>query len=162
MWNQDKAKKRVDELIKNSPNIIAQSYTKQYLPLYNERLLRNEKQIIEKPLFDLPLDVAVKVNAVQFYINITNFSEILSSIDGDSERSAKELFKFLHTYYRVFDFIIDNSSAQRVDFHNARLHAAIIESGDENGKQKSILQAIELAQQIRDSIVLAFFFQKIL
>lgn len=149
MWKEEIAKQRIKELIDSAPKIKSIRYQEDYLPGFY-KMLEGDKSRSIKILHELPENTAVYVNTVQIYVNVSNLDNILFQDGEETTESHQQLLKFLHSYCYAFDKLISDSDAHRVDFHNARLHAAVIEEAGEAGKQKSILKAIKIAEEIAE------------
>lgn len=148
-WDYLRAKKRIKKEIEDAPIIEAKRYSDQYLPLYEMTAKRMEDSGGKRtpPLVNLEKGVAVLVDTVQIYINLTNFNEYLLSEGKETEASHKRALEFLHLYYSACDRVIEKSEAQRVDFHGARLHMVVLDSTGNGIDEAAIARALRLVKR---------------
>lgn len=142
-WNQQQARQRIRNLIDTAPDIQVQSFSDDYFPLYEAR--RRDKSLsdppISPPLFGLGHGMAVVVDTVQIYISITNYDEQLIENGVETEASHARALRFAHLYYSACDRVVEQSGAQRVDFHSARMHAVILGRSGGGITEEQIAQA---------------------
>jgi len=151
-WNHKAAQARIRQKMKDVPQVEIQGYSDGYYPTFLERqkTLRAEKLVApEKPLFDLPANSAILVNSVQIYVNIINYEEYRLEDGVETEESHKRALQFLHLHYSACDRVIENTKAQRVDFHSARLHAVVLEDATFGLTRASVIEALHLAKQLQ-------------
>lgn len=155
-WNIDRARKRVAGLLETVPQVMVESYS-DYLPrvLAENEIRKKQTLPTKRPLVDLPPTRAVLVDTVQVYATLVNYENFRLKEGRETEESHAEALAFLHLHYGACDRVIEGLSAQRVDFHGARVHAVVIEpSGAENARER-VLEGLDLAQQIMTLSALA-------
>lgn len=129
-WNEATALARINKLKGEVPAFDVQRF-EDYWPLYEARraILSSRKEPASPPLFSLPKGKAVVVDTVQIYIAIANYDEYRLDQGRETEASHERAMRLLHLYYSAADRAIETSRAQRVDFHNGRVHAVVLERG---------------------------------
>jgi len=153
-WNHATALKRINKLCNEVPDFDIQRFD-DYLPEYGvwKALAEARNQPTTPPLFNLPKGKAVVVNTVQIYIKIANYDEYRLEEGLETEASHERAMRLLHLYYSAADRVIEESAAQRVDFHNGRVHAVILEQGANSVTRETIGYAfafIEDFKQVAD------------
>lgn len=138
VWNYSKSEARIRRYMANGPSIEAdlgkiQSYSRQVL----------SKMATDAA--DFPLGRATLVEGVHLYGLLLDFDE-LAQHDRASEVGHARLLQFLDMNYRIWDALVEEEDAIRVDYHGPRLHAVVTEpAGDAVGQlQKAIALAVKL------------------
>jgi len=154
-WQHSVAHSRIRRLIDEAPSVTVSRFDDQYRPLYEDRMAKALANAGARtpPLFDLEKGEAVLVDTVQIYITITNYDDYRLHEGRETEASHARALEFLHFYYSACDRVIQDSAAQRVDFHGARMHAVVInEDGVEGrpGALKKALRFVREFQQVAD------------
>ncbi len=141
-WNRATALARIKKLKGQVPDFDVQSF-EDYRPLYeaDQAIRASKKQPATPPLFSLPKGKAVVVDTVQIYIAVTNYDEYRLDEGRETEASHERAMRLLHLYYSAADRAIEDSAAQRVDFHNGRVHAVVLERGKQGVTRETIAQA---------------------
>lgn len=150
-WQYGQAQQRIRELIKEAPDVDVRRFAEEYLPLYEMRkaALAAEDKSVTPPLFDLEKGKAIIVDTVQIYIAITNYDEYRIEEGRETEASHARALRFLHLYYSACDRVIEQTDAQRVDFHGSRMHAVILNPDKEEGRSEALLKALSFVRDFR-------------
>lgn len=151
-WNANNARRRIDELIDSVPEVKTERFAEEYLPRFRV-LSENAKlkglRFDDRPLFSLGSNEAVIVDGVHVYANLLSLNDYRLSEGVETEQSHARALNFLHMHYSACDRAVENCGAQRVDFHDGRMHAVIIEPlGDHNAGIR-VSKAIVLAEQLK-------------
>ncbi len=143
VWRHEKARQRIKKLISEAPEIEVGRFADEYMPLYEARRaeLDAKKERISPPLFDLSKGNAVLVETVQIYIGITNYDEYRIDEEQETVASHERALRFLHLYYSICDRVVEQSKAQRVDFHGSRMHAVVLDRAGAGVTQENIAEA---------------------
>ncbi len=149
-WNASRARARIEEFAANVPQIVAESYEDAYMPRYLEEAEQRRKSSIPvtRPLVNLAHTSAVIVDTVHVYANLVNYEEYKLDEGEESERAHARALNFLHLHYGACDRVIEDLTAQRVDFHGPRVHAVVIEPTGGAAQLDRVLAGLELAQQM--------------
>ncbi len=149
-WNAAAAQKRIDELIAEVPDFSVQKFD-EYLPLYEARrkadLALNRQ--VSPPLFSLDRGEAVVVNTVQIYASIVDYETFRLEEGIETEASHKRALSLLHFIYSAADRLIENSPAQRVDFHSGRVHSVVLERSNSGVSRESLGEALAFVEDFR-------------
>ena len=150
-WQHGLAQQRIRKLIDEAPEVDVRRFADEYMPLYEMRKaqLNASDQIITPPLFDLEKGKAVIVDTVQIYIAITNYDDYRIEEGRETEGSHAKALRFLHLYYSACDRVIEQTDAQRVDFHGSRMHAVILNPDKDQGRSEAILKALSFIRYFR-------------
>ena len=142
-WKEQTARDRIRALMNKSPQVNVRRFSDEYLPEYQKRrnVLAESGKSSSPPLFELPVGTAVLVDTVQIYIQMVNYDEFRLSEGRETEASHQRALQFLHLYYSACDRLAEKTSAQRVDFHGARMHAAVLDSGRSSIRPGRVLPA---------------------
>ncbi len=149
-WDMAKAQLRIDKLINDAPDIDIQRFN-QYLPLYEtQRALKAARsEPVSPPLFSLPKGKAIVVDTVQIYISITNYDEFRIDEGQETSASHERALRLLHLYYSAADRVIEDSPAQRIDFHSGRIHAVILETEGHGVSRETLGQALGFVEDFK-------------
>lgn len=149
-WDMAKAQSRIDKLINQAPAIDVQRFS-QYMPLYETQkaLMAARSEPVSPPLFSLPKGKAIVVDTVQIYISITNYDEFRMEKGQETSTSHERALRLLHLYYSAADRVIEESPAQRVDFHSGRVHAVILETEDGGVSRETLGQALAFVEDFK-------------
>ncbi len=150
-WQYGQAQQRIRELIREAPEVDVRRFEDEYLPLYEMRKaeLAVEDKAAAPPLFDLERGKAVIVDTVQVYIAITNYDDYRIEEGRETEGSHAKALRFLHLYYSACDRVIEQTDAQRVDFHGSRMHAVVLNPDGEEGRHETLLKAMSFVRDFR-------------
>lgn len=150
-WKESVARQRIQKALDDVPNVDVDRFADQYLPRYlkERQLLEDSGKSTSPPLFKLPKNKAVLVDTVQIYITLTNYDEYRLAEGRETEASHKEALSFLHLYYSACDRVAEKTLAQRIDFHGARMHAAILDRAGTGVTADSVAQAFEFVREFR-------------
>jgi class 3 adenylate cyclase len=89
---------------------------------------------------------AFLVTGAHLYGQILDFDRLVSENDQETERSHEFLLGTLHRHYQLWDNIVDDEDADRIDYHGGRMHGVVTEPGQSTRDQ--ILSAIGLAYRL--------------
>jgi class 3 adenylate cyclase len=92
---------------------------------------------------------AVLVEGVHMYGQLLDFDDlVVDEKRNETEASHKRVLEFLNAHYQVWDSIVEEDDALRVDFHGPRLHTVITEPAGNPRDQvrKSIALAAKLTE----------------
>jgi class 3 adenylate cyclase len=153
-WKYQQAQTRIRKLIEEAPSIEVQNFYDDYMPLYesNRAAMASVGGKQSPPLFDLPKGRAVVVDTVQIYVNIVNYNDIKLDDGQETEASHARALKFLHLHYSACDRVMQSCIAQRVDFHDGRMHAVVIDSTGNGVTSETLAEAFAF---IRDFQIVA-------
>lgn len=129
-WSTDVATGRINTLLAEVNDVIIVEYSK------------------DMSLENIPKSKAYKTDSVHLYIDILNLDEILATTDFEGETCHKRALKFLNLHYRAVDRILNECESLKVDFHNQRLHAAILKPYDSDSDR--VNKAVAIAKLIVD------------
>ncbi|SFA88913.1 hypothetical protein SAMN05421688_1503 [Poseidonocella pacifica] len=154
-WNEATALARINKLKGEAPDFNVLRF-EDYYRLYQEDMAMRAAQKLPStpPLFSLPRGKAIVVDTVQIYIAITNYDEFRLEEGHETEASHERAMRLLHLYYSAADRAIETSAAQRVDFHNGRVHAVVLEPGKHGVTRDTLAQAfafIDDFQRVADA-----------
>ncbi|UTW51918.1 hypothetical protein KFF05_00495 [bacterium SCSIO 12827] len=155
-WNEATALARIKKHVAEAPKFEVQRF-EEYRQLYETRevAFAAAMESITPPLFSLPKNQAVVVDTVQIYIAITNYDEYRLEEGVETEASHDRAMRLLHLYYSTADRVIENSSAQRVDFHSGRVHAVVLEQGNEGVTRETLAEAFAFIEDFQKVAVAA-------
>ena len=150
-WQYGQAQQRIRKLIDEAPEIDVRRFADEYMPLYEARkaVLKAANESVAPPLFDLQKGRAVVVDTVQIYIAITNYDDYRIEEGRETEASHAKALRFLHLYYSTCDRVIEQTDAQRVDFHGSRMHAVVLNPDGDEGRHDSLLKALSFIRDFR-------------
>lgn len=135
-WNEARSRKRIEEHLKTVPIMDDDmSLTKQRQMFVEAR---------SKGLMDrMSCSRAFVIEGAHMYGQLLDFEDLVLDSEGyESEASHDQLLRLLDAHYRLWDSIVENENADRVDYHGARMHAVVSTPG-------------EPAQQIERAVALA-------
>lgn len=155
-WNETTALARIKKHAEEAPDFEVQRF-EEYRRLYEaqESAFAAVKKSSTPPLFSLPRNQAVVVDTVQIYIAITNYDEYRLEEGVETEASHNRAMRLLHFYYSATDRVIENSSVQRVDFHSGRVHAVVLEPGNEGVTRETLAEAFAFVEDFKKVAVAA-------
>ncbi len=65
---------------------------------------------------------AFLVEGAHLYGHLLDFNELVSERNNqETEASHRNVLSFLNMHYRIWDSIVDDDEANRIDYHGARL-----------------------------------------
>lgn len=151
VWRYEKARSRIKKLIGEAPVVEVNRFADEYMPLYEARRshLETVKARVSPPLFDLEKGKAVLVDTVQIYIGITNYDEHRIEEGKETEASHERGLRFLHLYYSACDRVVEQTGAQRVDFHGSRMHAVVLDQTGSGVSRESVIDALAFISDFR-------------
>jgi class 3 adenylate cyclase len=139
-WNEERSIRRIREHQKTVPQF------EETITLAQDRAFRVEA--MRKGLMDrLSTRRAFTVEGAHLYGQLLDFDTLVADNKGEeSEQSHRRILQFLDTFYQLWDSVFDGNSADRVDYHVARMHAVITDpTGDPAGQvQKAYALAVSL------------------
>lgn len=153
-WNRNTATSRIQDTLKVAPVIEVQRFN-EYLPIHDQRMALAEtakKGSSTPPLFALPKGSAVVVESAHIYAAITNYDEYRLIEGVETEASHERALRLLHLYYTVADRVIGSTEAQRVDFHNGRVHAVILETNSEGLTENTVSKAFSFVDDLNRAV----------
>lgn len=155
-WKHSEARQRIQRLSDEAPQIDVQRFDEYWARYQVDMAMQAAKnQPTSPPLFSLPKGKAVIADTVQIYISIVGFDQMRLENDRETEASHARSLKGLHLYYGAADRVIEDTNAQRVDFHNGRMHAVILERGTDGVSREALGQALALAEDFNRVVKLA-------
>ncbi len=155
-WNAKTAQGRINKLLEEVPDFDVQRFA-DYLPMYESRRIAAmaRQEALSPPLFSLDRNKAVVVDTVQVYINITNYEDYRLEDGQETENTHARALSLLHLIYSAADRVIENTAAQRVDFHSGRVHAVVLESGSQGITKETLAEALAFIEDFRQVAELA-------
>lgn len=129
-WKADRARERIQTRYEEVRDVTIIDYTK------------------EKSLDNIPVNKAYRMDAAHLYVDILNVDELLSTTDSEGTTCHKRVLKFLNLHYRAVHRILEDTHAQRVDFHNQRLHGVVTKPYGSDGERDRVVQAVAIADLI--------------
>ena len=151
-WNQERARKRIEELIEKAPAVNVQRFADEYLPAYEKiranRMAANLKT--SPPLFKIGRGRAIVVDAVHIYVAIQDFNQFRVDTEGETAEAQAWALRFLHLHYSACDRVTENSGVQRVDFHGSRMHAIVPTRSDDGVTVNEIGEALDFVRTFRE------------
>lgn len=155
-WKHSVARDRIQKLLDEAPEMNVQRFDQYWLRYQIDKAMKTTlKQPATPPLFSLPRDKAVVADTVQVYISIVGYDEMRLEDGRETEVSHARALKGLHLYYGAADRVIEETNAQRVDFHSGRMHAVFLETGGHGVTRETIGQALALAEDFKRVVRLA-------
>ena len=150
-WNYNKARTRIENIIKETPDITVQRFSDEYMPLYEARktISKGTGSTISPPLFNLQKGETVLINTIQIYIAICNYDNYQIENGEETETSHERAMRFLNFYYSACDRVAEQSLIQRVDFHNGRMHAIIADQTGEGLSNKHVAEAFRFVESFK-------------
>ena len=143
-WNEARSRKRIREHLKTVPRFDSKL-----------TLARQSRMLVEaraKGLMDsLSTRTAFVVEGAHLYGQLLDFDRLASESNGnETEASHRILLQMLDTQYRLWDAIVENDEADRVDYHGARMHT-IVSSPSEPVRQieRAAALAVKLGNATR-------------
>lgn len=145
-WSYDRARTRVARFAATAPEVVVEQFDEGF----NSRLeaierARGRVRKASHSLYDLPPNVAVIADTVHVYINLVNYDDMRLEEGRETEASHSRALAYLHLHYAAMDRVVEDTGAQRVDYHGARLHAVISEPAGPEGAQERVARGLRLA-----------------
>lgn len=133
-WNYAKSLERINKSIKSVESVKIKEYVR-YTSLSN-----------------ISKTTAYKVDAVHLYADIVNLDDMLDSTATEGEMCHKRTLRFLDLHFRAVHRILAETEAEKVDFHNQRLHMFLAKpyNSETNAEGKRINTAVAIGQLIID------------
>ncbi len=142
-WDSAKAEARIRRHLQTVPE-IDRNASLIGLMRFNEALAKSAAASGK-----FPRGKATLVNAAHLYGQLLDFETISLQDDRETEQSHTRVLRFLNMHYRVWDSIVDDDDAIRVDYHGPRLHALVTEPKGNSAEQ--LKRAIALAQKLTEA-----------
>lgn len=142
-WNLSRAKKRIQEHLKTVPqfddHITLAKHGRLALDARKGGLMAR-----------LPTRRAFVVEGAHLYGQLLDFDRLVADQnDQETDNSHRNVLRFLHMHYRLWDSIVENDDADRIDYHGARLHAVVTSpEGDPRGQTE---RAVALAAKLTEA-----------
>jgi len=142
-WDTQRSETRIQEYLKTVPSIEGNITLAQHRALLREDIAKASIQD------EFPRGRALLVSGVHLYGVLLDFDDLVVDGDEETESSHARVLRFLNAHFRVWDAIVDDDAAMRVDYHGPRLHAVVTEPiGDEAGQ---IARAVALAEKLSEA-----------
>jgi class 3 adenylate cyclase len=139
-WSETRSRKRIYEHLETVPQFDERITLAKHV-----RAMAEDRGLMSR----LPASRAFVVEGAHLYGQLLDFEKIVADHDIETEDSHQRVLRFLNMHYRLWDSIVDNDDADRVDYHGARLHAIITSpEGDPRGQ---IERAVALASKLNDA-----------
>ncbi|HEY9233838.1 MAG TPA: adenylate/guanylate cyclase domain-containing protein [Phenylobacterium sp.] len=129
-WNHDRAAAHIDSKLKDVGSVEIVDYTR------------------EAALENIPVNKAYRVEAAHLYADILNLDDMLACTNQEGELCHKRTLRFLNLHYRAVARILSQADIRRVDFHNQRLHGAVIKPYGAEAAADRVHRAVAAAQLI--------------
>jgi class 3 adenylate cyclase len=141
-WDSSKAEERIKRFMANGPSIEAGLSVAKSTPL----------AVFAKRAADakeFPHGRATLVEGAHLYGLLLDFEQIILQDQRETEGSHARVLQFLDVHYRVWDALVEEGDAIRVDYHGARMHAVVTEP--KGNPTEQIRQAIALASKLNSA-----------
>lgn len=142
-WDASRARKRIKNFIESAPEV------EEGISLAAHFRLVTEAAALAKAQGSFPRGRAVLVKGVHVYGQLLDFDNVVADGGRETEASHRDVLRFLNLHYRVWDAVVEDNGADRVDYHGPRLHAIITEP--EKNPAEQLKKAIALAAQLADA-----------
>lgn len=140
-WNEARSRKRIQEHLKTVPQFDD-----------NVTLAKHVRDMAEDRglMSRLPTTRAFVVEGAHLYGQLLDFDRLVADQNNEeTEDSHRNVLRFLDMHYRLWDSIVDNDDADRIDYHGARLHAIVTSpEGDPRGQTE---RAVALAAKLNEA-----------
>jgi len=138
-WNTTKSEERIKRFIANAPTVetgvtLAKS----------ARLSVFAKAAADTKRF--PTGQATLIQGAHLYGVLLDFDELVLQDKRETEASHARVLQFLDLHYRVWDALVEEDDAIRVDYHGPRVHVVV--SDPEGNAAEQIRQAMSLAEKL--------------
>lgn len=133
-WNIDRSTEHINRRLKEVKDVEIVDYVR------------------DTTLENIPSGKAYKVDGVHLYADILNLTDMLNADKEEGVRVHQRTLRFLNLHYRAVSRILDRTNAQRVDFHNQRLHALIAKpyNSEDDAEAMRVHRAVAIGQMIID------------
>lgn len=142
-WNSQRSEERIHKHLKTVPTIEGD------ITLAEHRALLREDIAKAKIQDEFPRGRALLVSGVHLYGILLDFDDIVVEDGKETEASHARVLQFLNAHFRVWDAIVNDDDAMRVDYHGPRLHAVVTEPYGDEASQ--IARAVALAERLTDA-----------
>jgi class 3 adenylate cyclase len=138
-WNASRSKSRIAQHLKTVPD-------------FDETITLAKRAVQKRFLADGTLDKltnrkAFVVEGAHLYGHLLDYDQMVVDAQGkESERSHEILLRFLDAQYQLWDAIVEDGGAERVDYHGTRLHAIVSEPAGDPSSQ--VEKALSLANTL--------------
>ena len=143
-WSQERSRKRIEEFLKSVPELD------ENITLAKHR--RMQAEALAKGLMDQATPRrAFVAEGAHLYGQVLDFETVLLEQDRETGASHRRALRFLNMHYRLWDAIVEDDDADRVDYHGSRLHAIATEpDGSPRGQiERAVALAAKLASATR-------------
>ena len=141
-WNHARSERRIREHLKTVP-----AFDEQITLAQHRRVLVEARK---SALMDrLPVKRAFVVEGAHLYGELLDFDTVVADRENrETEASHTNVLRFLNMHYRIWDAIVENDDADRVDYHGTRLHSIVTDpDGDPRGQvERAVALAAKLAE----------------
>jgi len=140
-WNAARSRKRIEEHLKTVPH-----FDDHITLAKHARAMAEDRGLMST----LPERRAFVVEGAHVYGQLLDFDSLVADQDNrETVESHRKVLRFLDMHYRLWDSIVDNDDADRVDYHGARLHAIVTSpEGDPRGQAE---RAVALAAKLNEA-----------
>jgi class 3 adenylate cyclase len=142
-WNASRSRKRIQEHLKTVPQFDD-----------HITLAKHSRSIMEARkaglMSRLPTRRAFVVEGAHLYGQLLDFDKLVADQNNqETVHSHRNVLRFLNMHYRLWDSIVDNDDADRVDYHSARLHAVV--TSPEGDPRAQTERAVALAAKLTEA-----------
>ena len=141
-WNMARSETRIRKHLMSVPSVADGVTLAKHTAMLQDARLRGD-------LDELSARTTFLVEGAHLYGQLLDFDDLVVERDRETEASHARVLKFLHTYYRVWDAIVDDEDGHRVDYHGARMHAVVTEP--EGDPRDQVSRAVALANKLTQS-----------
>lgn len=153
-WDLTRSRDRIIRLMQSVPTAAVD--VRRFDRAYFEDRLRSIQARGRRPWLDeaaivsIPTRQAVLVDGVHVYVQLIDYHDRLQDGGCETEASHKRVLQFLHLHYSATDRIVEEFTAQRVDYHGPRLHAVVVTPVDD--ERERVVRAVAFAATLKRTI----------
>ncbi|HEX7115624.1 MAG TPA: adenylate/guanylate cyclase domain-containing protein [Steroidobacter sp.] len=129
-WNRSRANERITHRLEEVRDVTVLDFTR------------------DMSLENIPVNRAYRMHAVHLYADIVNLDEMLNATQEEGVDCHRRTMRFLNQHYRAVHRILKECDAQRVDFHNQRLHAVVYKPYGAESEKTRVDRAVAIADLI--------------
>jgi hypothetical protein len=140
-WSEARSRTRIQEHLKTVPE-----FDERITLAKHARTMAEDRGLMAA----LPARRAFVVEGAHVYGELLDFDKLVADQNKhETDQSHRNVLRFLNMHYRLWDAIVDNEDADRVDYHGARLHAIVTAS--EDNPRAQVERAVALASKLNDA-----------
>ncbi len=140
-WSEARSSKRIQEHLKTVPK-----FDERVTLAKDARAMTEDRGLIAA----LPARRASVVEGAHVYGQLLDFDRLVADQhNNETDQSHRNVLRFLNMHYRLWDAIVHNDDADRVDYHGARLHAIV--TTPEGDPRAQVERAVALASKLNDA-----------